>query len=339
LQLLYDSHRSLLYALTATKVDVLNPATLQWESPIVLPQPATPVSYATMALSPDGSWLVIGSSDSHIVVLDPDQPAQAQLLTSSLITFLKSMTITEFDKVILSGSQVVELDLSSLNFTALHIVAGGLVRASADGTHVYGIDPSADFKVYSIDPSSYTVQKDDFGYTANGWTDIAVSADGSQFAAVLGPPFATGDYEAFFNPNAQYLNTNVYPDFSPPDDTSVIGATFSPAGKVLVVPLGDSIEFWNAAQGTLLSRLMTPEELHVWAYPEVAVSPLLALDSTGEIIYAVSSSGLTVLTLPEPLDQLPGRQWPSAYTSGGTRSGLQGSLASRMRAMQKRPEK
>jgi len=40
-----------------------------------------------------------------------------------------------------------------------------------------------------------------------------------------------------------------------------MGATFSPAGKVLLVPLGDSIEFWNAAQGALLGRLMTPEEL------------------------------------------------------------------------------
>jgi hypothetical protein len=127
LQLLYDSHRSLLYALTATQVNVLNSATLQWQSPIILPQPATPVSYTTMALSPDGSWLVAGSPDSHIVVLDPDQPAEAQLLTSSLITSLESLTITEFDKVILSGSQVVELDLSSLNFTALDILVGALV--------------------------------------------------------------------------------------------------------------------------------------------------------------------------------------------------------------------
>jgi WD40 repeat protein len=339
LQLLYDSHRNLLYALKATEVDVLNPASLQWQSPIVLPQPAPSVSYATMALSPDGSWLVVGSADSHIVVFDPDQPAHAQLLTSSLITSLSSLTITEFDKVILSGSQVVELDLSSLNFTALHILAGALVRASADGTHVYGIDPSAGSKVYSIDPSSYTVQSVGFDLYTNGFTDIAVLPNGSQFAAIYGPPFAAGDIAAFYNSSAQYINANVYPDFSPPDDTSVIGATFSPAGKVLAVPLGDSIEFWSTAQDTLLSRLMTPEELHVWAYPEVAVSPLLALDSAGQTIYAVSSSGLTVLTLPEPLDQMPATQWPSAYSSGGARFGFQRSLASGMRAMHRKPKK
>jgi hypothetical protein len=338
LQLLYDSHRNLLYALKATEVDVLNPVTLQWQSPIVLPQPANPVSYAFMALSPDGSWLVVGSSDAHIVVVDPDQPSQAQLLTSSLITSLSSLTITEFDKVIVAGSQAVALDLSSLTFTALPIPGGGLVKSSADGTHVYGIGPSAGFGVYSIDPSTYAFQTVGFAYTANGWTDIAVSTDGSQLATVLGPPFAAGDSEGFFNSNLQYLNTNVYPDLSPPDDTSVIGATFSPAGKVLVVPLGDSIEFWNAAQGTLLGRLMTPEELQVWAYPQVAISPLVALDPSGQTIYAVSASGLTVLTLPEPLDKMPAVQW-SSMASGGARSRFQGSLASRMASVRGRPKK
>jgi hypothetical protein len=248
-----------------------------------------------------------------------------------LATSLSSLTITEFNKVILAGPQAVELDLSSLSFTALHISTGGLVKSSADGTHVYGIDPSADFAVYSIDPLSYSVQTANFAYTANGWTDIAVSADGSQLATVLGPPFAAGDSDAFFNSNLQYLNTNVYPNYSPPDDTSVIGATFSPGGKVLVVPLGDSIEFWNAAQGSLLGRLMTPGEFQVWAYPQVAVSPLVALDSTGQTIYAVSVSGLTVLKLPEPLDQMPAMQWPNFKSPSGLRTRFRGTVSSRSR--------
>jgi WD40 repeat protein len=336
LQLLYDSHRSLLYALKATEVDVLNPATLQWQSPIVLPQPATPVSYAMMALSPDGSWLVVGSADSHIVVLDPDQPAQAHLLSSNLSGTLSSLSITEFNQVILAEPQTVKLDLSSLTFSALGIFTGSIIKASSDGAHVYGVSGS---EAFSVDPSTYAVQSVGFNLYTNGFTDIAVSPNGSQFAAIYGPPFAAGDIAAFYNSSAQYINANVYPDFSPPDDTSVIGATFSPAGKVLVVPLGDSIEFWSAAQGTLLSRLMTPEELHVWAYPEVAVSPLLALDSAGQTIYAVSSSGLTVLTLPEPLDQMPATQWPSAYISGGARSGFQLSLASQMRVTPRKPKK
>jgi hypothetical protein len=105
------------------------------------------------------------------------------------------------------------------------------------------------------------------------------------------------------------------------------------------VPLGDSIEFWIAAQGTLLGRLMTPEELQVWAYPEVAVSPLIALDPSGQTIYAVSASGLTVLTLPEPLDQMPAVQWPASKRLHGMRLKLRGPLASRKAAVHSKPQR
>ncbi len=329
LQLLYDSHRSLLYALKATEVDVLNPS----DAAMAISHRITSACNGSQ-LRDNGAksrWIMAGCRVCRfsIVVLDPDQPAQAHLLSSNHGGPLSSLSITEFNQVILAEPQTVKLDLSSLTFSALGIFTGSIIKASSDGAHVYGVSGS---EAFSLDPSTYAVQSVGFNLYTNGFTDIAVSPNGSQFAAIYGPPFAAGDIAAFYNSSAQYINANVYPDFSPPDDSSVIGATFSPAGKVLVVPLGDSIEFWSAAQGTLLSRLMTPEELHVWAYPEVAVSPLLALDSvTGQTIYAISSSGLTVLTLPEPLDQMPATQWPSAYISGGARSGFQLSLASQMR--------
>jgi hypothetical protein len=78
--------------------------------------------------------------------------------------------------------------------------------------------------------------------------------------------------------------------------------------------------------------------LQVWAYPQVAISPLVALDPSGQTIYAVSASGLTVLTLPEPLDKMPAVQW-SSMASGGARSRFQGSLASRMASVRGRPKK
>ena len=172
------------------------------------------------------------------------------------------------------------------------------------------------------------------------WTDLAVSADGSQFAAVDAPPYATGDIVGFFDPALQYLNINEYPAFSPPDDTGVLGVTFSPGGKVLVVPLGDSIEVWDTMKGTLTARIVTPEELHVLVYPEGAVAPVLTLDPTGQTIYAISASGLTVLKLPEPLDQISPAQWaPFSRRISSDRSGLYGSLASRMAAMRSKSEK
>lgn len=115
--------------------------------------------------------------------------------------------------------------------------------------------------------------------------------------------------------------------------TLELGAMFSPGGKVLVVPLGDSIEIWDCAFGTLRARLMTPEELHALVYPEGAVAPMIAMDATGQTIYAVSASGLTVLTLPEPLDQIPAMRWPSKVRSGNQEDWLHGSITSRMIAV------
>jgi WD40 repeat protein len=149
----------------------------------------------------------------------------------------------------------------------------------------------------------------------------------------------TGDIAGFFDSSLHYLNTNAYPEFSPPDDTGVLGVMFSPMGKVLVVPLGDSIELWDAAQGTLRARLMTPEKLHVLVYPEGPVAPMLALDATGQAIYAISSSGLTVLKLPATLDQMPAMQWPLAVRPGAQQTRLHGSITTRMAAIRSKPRK
>jgi WD40 repeat protein len=115
-------------------------------------------------------------------------------------------------------------------------------------------------------------------------------------------------------------------------DTGVLGAAFSPGGKVLVVALGDSIEFWDAAKGTLRGRLMTPEELHVLVYPEGPVAPVLALDSTGQTIYVLSVSGLSMLKLPAPLDQIPVVQRPLLAHSSSTQVEFRRPITSRMAA-------
>jgi len=343
LQLIYDSHRSLLYALKATEVDVLDPTTLQWRSPLVFPATATG-AYNTMALTPDGSRLVVAGSAGlapQFIVLDPSSVSPPSVLTyPGNASPFGSIAITMFNTVVMPGDPGLVLDLSTSTFTQLQTVFPyeAVIRASADGSHLFSAllnDSSGE--VFSIDPSTYTVQSE--GFAAVFWTDLAVSPDGSRFAAVDAPPYAAGDAVGFFDSSLHYLNANAYPDFSPPDDTGVLGVAFSPGGKVLVVPLGDSIEFWDAAQGTLRARLMTPEELHVLVYPEGTVAPMLAVDPTGQTIYAISVSGLTVITLPGPLDQMAAMQWPYSGPSGLVRSELHGSLASRMAAMQSKSHK
>jgi hypothetical protein len=343
LELLYDSHRNLLYALNSTEVDVLNPGTLQWQSPIRFPAAATG-TYSSMALSPDGTKLVVaglaapqsGSQPPQFIVLDPDGVSSPSVLTySGNASVSGSIAITKFNAVVEPGDPGLVLDLSTSAFSPLAYFGADVIRASADGTHLYTAALNVTSgEMSSVDPSTYAVQSESFGQLF--WTDLAVSSDGTQVAAIEAPPYAAGDSVGFFDPNLHYLNTNVYPDFSPPDDTGVLGATFSPGGKVLVVPLGDSIEFWDASRGTLRARLMTPEELHVLVYPEGPVVPVLALDAMGQTIYAISASGLTVIKLPEPLDQLSLVQWPLALRATIAQPWLRGPMTSRMAALQKK---
>ena len=317
LQLIFDTRRNLLYTLKATEVDVLNPSTLQWGAPFTFPASATG-TFGTMALSPDGRKLVVaGSTGSALqfVVLDPDKVVSPSVINhSGNLNSVGSIAITEFNTVIILGPPSLALDLSTSQFTPLPYFGGQVIRTSADGSRLYAAALNVSSgEVDSIDPSTYQVQTQTFGEFF--WTDLAVSPDGSQFAAVNAPPYLAGDIVGFFDSSLRYLNTNVYPAVSPPDDTSVLGATYSPGGKALLVPLGDSIEIWNSQSGTLIGRLMTPEELRVFAYPESVIAPALALDSTGQTIYVLSQSGLTILKLPATLDEMTPVQWQGTVNS------------------------
>lgn len=339
LQVLYDSHRNLLYALKATEVDVFNPTTLQWQSPLPIPGAGSASIYNLMALSPDGAYLVVESPSDKLVVINLGNPLQAAsvAINSNTDGLSQPLVITKNNQALVAapfGAPNNLIDLSSLNVTSFTRYLGQLVRASADGASLYGVDLNVTSgQVYSIDPVTFSVQAGPrFGQLF--WSDLAVSS-GGQVAAIYGAPFAAGDIVGFFNPALNLLNFNVYPVVSPPDDTQVLGSMFSPGGKMLVVPLGDSIEFWDVATGTLRARLMTPERLNAFAYPEGAAPSQLALDSTGQTIFAISVSGLTVMQLSKPIDNLPLAPWamsaPAVHRSQNSTN-----IAARMKAMRNR---
>ena len=86
---------------------------------------------------------------------------------------------------------------------------------------------------------------------------------------------------------------------------------------MLLVALGNSIEFWDTAKGTLRSLLMTPEELQTPLAPLSTSGGLLALESAGQTIFAVSVSGITVLKLPEAVDDMPLFPWVNTLGGAG----------------------
>ena len=332
LGLQYDTHRNLLYALKAGEVDVLDPTTLTWKTPL-LTNRAFSLNFADMALSPDGTKMVITTTSQNVVVLDPDNPASTSVTSCVLppTSQINSISITQSNVAVLTGPCSLALDLSTMNVT--HGGFGlGFFRASADGSHIYGAQlNNSSGTVTSVDVSSLAAQSETFGYEY--WTDVAVSPDGSHFAVIDAPTGADGDIIAFFDSALHYSYTNDYPVLSPPTGTGALGALYGPQGEVLAVPLGDSVEFWDAAKGTLRARLMTPEPLNVLVYPETSAAGQIAFDSTGQYLYAVSASGLTAFKLPTPVDQLASAQWPSAVSQASIQPTAYGTPAARMAAM------
>jgi len=316
LQLLYDPHRNLIYALKLNEIDVFDPATLSWQSPLSFPAPLSGTT-AAMALSPDGGKLVVenvtGFTSSQFVVVDPNRHASPITVPGPGTHLSGSLAVSADNIAVLAGFPIVALDLSSLTFATIPSKFGGPdgVAASADGTAIYGAQfGSSGGGVFAIDPKTDTVLMEQFG--DQFWFDLAVSPDGHKFAAIDFDPTATGTGIGFFDAGLRIVNDNVYPDFSSPGTSGMGGAIYSPAGKVLVVPLQDGLEFWDADKGTLEARLLAPEPLMPSAN---AVKTSLAMDPTGSTVYALSSSGVTVIPLPEKLDQMSPQIWPERYAA------------------------
>jgi hypothetical protein len=338
LQLTFDTLRNRLYALKSTEVDVLDGASLKWEAPLAFP-PGVSGIVRSMETTPDGSKLAVlvtAGNTPEMIVLDPTGSSVGTVTTySGTANVTGSIAITNRNTVIVAGVPGLVFDLSTQTFSPLSTQigeVGQVVRASADGSHVYSAALNVTSgEVYSIDPTTLTVSSEQFGQLF--WTDLAVSSDGSQFAAVDAPPDLVGDAVGFFNSNLQYINANAYPDFILPDDTGVLGATYSPGGKVLVVALGDSIEFWDTNTGRLRDRLTTPTELQVLVYPENAVAPMIALNAVGDTIFSVIPGGIAIISLPGPLDQMTPKLWPEYRPMHDTNSSRRGTMAMRMRKM------
>jgi hypothetical protein len=178
----------------------------------------------------------------------------------------------------------------------------GRFAATPDGNEmaVAVVDrESSAVSVWNISNDSFLSQS----FPGVFWSDLAISSDGRKIAALRPSAIAYIRDEQL-----HWLDTTVYPDLGYPDAPESIDALFSPRGNTLIIPTQDSIDFFDANTGQLKDRLMTPEYLPGIAVPPTA-SVNMAIDQTAQTIFAISASGLTVMTLPAPADQLTPGVW------------------------------
>jgi hypothetical protein len=331
-QVTFDTHRNVLYELTMGGVSVIEPDTLSVR-PLLLPSFTSAFSLYAMALSPDGTRMILIGSGGNIVVLDPDQPEKATLLTG-LQSFCCTVAITNSNLAVSTG--LTSIDLNSASTSSLHISAPNawptMLRNSADGKHLYGATTgSTGGNLFAFDPSTLTGQQ--VNLVDGFWMDLAVSPDGSQFAAISpaggDTPPGIPNPVFLFDSTLHLAGGTQYPALSYPDDGLNWGALYSPQGKVIVLSAGDSIEFWDVKKGILIARLMAPESLVGSVTPAYAPNgwavPQMALDAEGNTIFAVSKSGITVMKLATPIDQMAPSNWPLpelGVSGRGTSAGM-----------------
>jgi hypothetical protein len=328
--LLFDSHRNLLYATrtNASQVYVFDPAILQWKTSLQVPGAAPGASYNFITETSDGSKLIaVDSMNAVVTVFSPDNPASGQSLSlrnstvpnappANQLPFLKanSLAVTSTGKVFVNmvGWYPAEIDLHTMTLMSFRNdtgVFGGpeAFRNSSDGSHfVSGSVGNTRGGVSVWDPATDTFHAQAY---QRFWSDLAISNDGKTIAAIdiyqLGP----GDVTYFIDDQLHYVNTPAYPDLASPQTRAAPGVQFSPQGKVYVLPRLDCIDFIDVATGKLRARYAAPEPI-LTPQNVADVQDALAIDSTGQTIFSISSSGLTVIQLSAPIDNLPQAVWP-----------------------------
>jgi len=312
LQLLYDGHRNLLYALQSTQVQVLNPTTLTWQSPL-RPGGTSGGNYVAFTITPDGAnLLVLDAATNSVIIFDPDNPLQETsvgLALSAGASLNSSIAATSTGKAFIGtiNGLPIELDIAKGSAKTLSANLGGLAKfvATPDGTHMFALnesDTGGTLAAWNSTTDSFATQ----GLSGGIWTDLAVSPNGNRFAGVRGNLSFAGVAIGLFDGTLHFTNATVYPDLAPPDQPFCTGTIFSASGQTLISPLSDSIDFFNTTTGKMIARLATPNLLPTGD----ASAGVLALSPNEQTIYAISASGLDVLVLPSTVDQITPFPWP-----------------------------
>ncbi|MGE5052944.1 MAG: hypothetical protein ACM3WP_02175 [Acidobacteriota bacterium] len=319
LQLIYDTHRNLLYALQSTQIQVFDPVSLKWTNTLH-PAGSAGMVYVAMAITPDGSQLLVLDSQANtLTVFNPDDPSQST--STALPTGLsggQNIATTGTGKAFIGGTHPpLEFDIATHTFKTLSTnttVELNLFVATGDGTHMAAVTNNSGGTValWHSSNDSFTSQglqsSCGIGYCLV-WTDVAISPDGNIIAPLAGNQALAGSGVAFFDEQLHFTNRNVYPDLATPDAPAAQGAIFSNSGLTLLTPLVDSIDFFNTQTGTLRGRLLMPSLLPI--LPGGGGTPgVIALDPNQQTIYAISASGLSVVTLPSVVDQITPPAWP-----------------------------
>jgi DNA-binding beta-propeller fold protein YncE len=355
--LIYDRHRQWLYLSATDHVDVFDLRAAQFHTTPLTPPGGPPPSAALrgLSLTPDGTQLVVADFGAQsLYLINPDSAAASRVAVGGVAGFLNSgptrvaATNTQTVFVGMSGeggscsSCLSQLDLSASPPTiqaapqpqVTSLTGAPLVQSNAAGDRVflaYNALPGGPVGFWSAaSPNQFTT------YLANeSAVDLAATPDGSTFATRAGgsPEIRGTDLAVFSLPSVRELEQI-------PTRVSVPGLAMHPTGALLYEPfltgpapaappatgIQGGVDILDAHSGRLRRRILLPEPLAMLSSDLDALhGSFLVVDENGQRIFALTTSGVTVVQLANVPLAIGTISPASVSASGGATLTIRGS--------------
>jgi len=357
---LYDRKRQWLYLSNTDHVDVFDLTAAQFHTTGINPPGGPPPNAAVrgLSLTPDASQLVVADFGAQSVyLLNPDAGTGTTVPVGGVAGFLNSgparvaVTSAQTVFVAMSGegspSGVCSSCLSQLNLSAspptvqpapqpevTSLTGAPLVQADAAGDTVFlAYDAAAGGPVgtwSAAAPNQFTIS-----IAEESAVDVAAASDGTVFASrarataeIRGPDLTLGATPA--SPELEQIPARVL----------VPGLALHPTGALLYQPfltgpapaappatgIQGGVDILDAHTGLLRLRIFLPEPLATLSTDVDALhGSFLAVDENGQRIFALTTSGLTVVQLTNVPLSIGTISPASAAAAGGTTLTIRGS--------------
>lgn len=331
--IVYDSHRNQVYISTADYVDVFSLASASFLAPIAIPTINKVLQLGGMALSPDGSRLVVTNwADGSVAIVNPDHPSSAQV-----VAVVPPANSTPW----LQGPQEVAV---GNNGKALISVAGEPTGTLSSSRHkekkrrrqlsAKANDSWPAPNLWELDLNTLTVTPVvSIGENAQDTLSLKASDDGSKICLVgeyqplslydsatgtfLQGPVQAGASDCAANGTATvdggtpfgrpalldlaldfngFVSLTDYMAYSVMNaEPGAIGLLVDPEGALFCQPFTQGLMLFDVHTGQILEQIAMPTNVAGIS------SGALAWDTAGLRIFALTDSGLTVVHL----DSLP----------------------------------
>jgi DNA-binding beta-propeller fold protein YncE len=340
--ILYDSSRQQLYLSAGTHIDVFSISAHAFASPINPPSIGGTSQILGLALTPDGSKLLAANySDNSVAIIDPDNPSTAQAVSivppgspyvegptelAATSTNHAFITISNSNQVSGGTGAIYDLDLSTLSVTLVPVgvlqISGNYLSASRDGSKVFvvvpGVGPAFAY-VWSASNGTWST-----GQPGSLLFDGSTSGDGNVFSVDSGNTATGTTTVGFVDSAVDRTALTGQPEYLAASP-AVGGMKLNDSGSLLYVPVFANVPFvtptpsenfvdiYDVQRNELKERVVFSEQ-----FPSsTQVMNAMALDITGQNIFLITPTGLTIATL----DAVPlsvGSMTPSTLHAGST---------------------